>query len=54
VGGRLSVSMIMCVVLFGHPSTIEYPALTSVVVETFVEILSVNQVGALGMGVSRM
>jgi hypothetical protein len=50
VGGRLFVSMIVYVVLFGCPSII----LAAVVVEAFVELPYTNQVGALGMGVSKM
>jgi hypothetical protein len=42
----------VCVVLFGYPSTIAHPALAGVVMEAFVELLSINQVGALDMGVS--
>jgi hypothetical protein len=48
VGGRLSVSMIVCVALFGYLSTIAYPTLARVVVEAFVELPSLNQVGASG------
>jgi hypothetical protein len=54
VGRRLSVSMIVCVALFGYPSAIAYPTLDGVVVEAFVELPSINQVEALCMGVSRM
>jgi hypothetical protein len=40
------------VLLFGHPSTIAYPALAAEVGEAFVELLSINQVGASSMGMS--
>jgi hypothetical protein len=42
------------VLLFGCPSTTVFPALTVEVMEAFVELSSINQVGASGMGVSRM
>jgi hypothetical protein len=54
VGGRLFVSTIVSVALFRYPSTIAYLTLARVVVEAFVELSSINQVGALGMGVSRI
>jgi hypothetical protein len=44
----------VCVLLFGCSSTIVYPDLAAEVVEAFVELPSINQVGALGKGVSRM
>jgi predicted membrane channel-forming protein YqfA (hemolysin III family) len=53
VGGRPFVS-IMVYVLFGCLSIISYPTLAVEVVETFVELLSINQVRASGMVVSRM
>jgi hypothetical protein len=54
VGGRLFVSIMVYALLFGCPSTIVYPALAEEVVEDFVRLPSINQVGALGMGMSRM
>jgi hypothetical protein len=53
-GGRLFISIVVYVLLFGRPLTIAYPALVAEVVEAFVELPSINQVGASGMGVSRM
>jgi hypothetical protein len=51
---EVDVSVSACVVLFGCPSTVTYPTLARVVVEAFVELPSINQVGASGMEVSRM
>jgi hypothetical protein len=48
------ISVIVYVLLFGCLSTIAYAALAAEVREAFIELLSINQVGALGMGVSRM
>jgi hypothetical protein len=42
------------VLLLECPSTIAYPALAAEVVEAFTELPSINLVGVLGMGVSRM
>jgi hypothetical protein len=42
------------VLLFECPLTIAYPALAVEVVKAFVELPSINQVEALGMGVSRL
>jgi hypothetical protein len=38
------------ILLFGCLSNIAYPALAVEVVEAFVELPSINQVGVLGMG----
>jgi hypothetical protein len=45
---------VVYVLVFGSPSTIAYPALAVEVVEAFVELPSINQVGTSGMEVSRM
>jgi hypothetical protein len=54
VEGRLFVSIIVYVLLFGCPSTIAYSAVAVEVVEAFVGLPSITQVRASGMGVSRM
>jgi hypothetical protein len=54
VGGRLFVSIMVYVLLFGCPLTIVYLALPVEVVEAFIELPSINQVGASVMGVSGM
>jgi hypothetical protein len=45
VGGRLFVSIMVYVLLFGCLSTIAHHAVAAEVVEAFIELPSINQVG---------
>jgi hypothetical protein len=51
VGGRLFISIIVYILLFGYASVTMYPALAVEVVEAFVELPSINQEGGILYGV---